>query len=160
MKNKKNPNHFPSFRCDFNTENPNDKIMIEKILHLRHITQFNNKQLLNFLLCLGDETLINCKTFSDFLGMFSIGKKTHISNVHEADTQLPAVQMPDMQIIEYQTSDAQTQKPIESPEPANHATEQVATASTASSSDTTLDDLFQSDDDPETEKMIADMLNL
>lgn len=160
MKNKKNPDHFSSFRCDFNAENLNDKIMIEKLLHLRHITQFNNKQLLNFLLCIGDETISNCQTFSDFLGMFSISKKLQVSDVHGSDTQLPAVQMPDIQITEYQTSDSQMQKTAESPEPPNQDTEQEITASPSSPSDTTLDDLFQSDDDPETEKMIADMLNL
>lgn len=138
MKNKKNPNHS-SFRCDFNAENANDKIIMEKILHLRSITQFNNKQLLNFLLCLGDETIGSCQTFSDFLGMFTIGQKT-------------------------QPSEAQPRKPedltVESTELPQPASENTVTTSASSPSDTILDDLFQSDDDPETEKMIADMLNL
>lgn len=135
MKKKENSNHFSSFRCEFSAENINDKIMIEKILHLRHITQFNNKQLLNFLLCLGDETVGNCQTFSDFLGMFSMNPK---ENIPKLQTE-------------------KSEDPVGSPHPVSENTD---TVTPSGSPDTVLDDLFQNEDDPETEKMIADMLNL
>ena len=135
MKKKENPNHISSFRCEFNAENTNDKIMIEKILHLRHITQFNNKQLLNFLLCLGDDTIGSCQTFSDLLGMFSMKQKQEMPKIR---TEHPA-------------------EPATLPHPAPADT---GTAPPSRTPDTALDDLFQNEDDPETEKMIADMLNL
>lgn len=137
----KNISTFSSFRCEFNVENTNDKMMVEKILHLREITQFNNKQLLNLLLCIGNEAIGNCQNFSDLLGLFSIN-----CSIQPSIPKNPVPEKTSESISQHKEDDT------------------ISTSSNASLNpqkiNSSLENFFQNEDDPETEKMIAEMFDL
>lgn len=150
----KNKGKFASFRCDFDGANANDKIMIEKILQLRKITQFNNKQLLNFLLYLGIEAIGDCQNFSDLLGMLSVGSRLKTTMLKEKDAFVEETnETTDTSMIPKTKS-----KTSESAETYNSASGSSKLESTEN--DTNLDELFQAEDNPEIEKMIEAMLDL
>ena len=138
-----------TFRCSFSEESADDKMMIEKMLHLRRITGFNNKQMLNLLVCIGTQAMGNCQNFSDFLSLFSLSLQNPASSSGAAKEIRPSRESALPETLPEAV-------PEDTPEKDPDQAEQAPSSAPASA----LDDLFQNKDDPETEKMIAEIFDL